>query len=76
MYHASTCLVSGKYQYFGNLNMFRSRGCIECNICDIVACKRFYTFIYIVGTLVVAMETYVAEISLYQSWFKIRYPYS
>lgn len=51
MYYTSACLMSCKYQYFGNLNMFRSRGCIECHICDIFASKWFYTFVYLSARL-------------------------
>ena len=59
--------MCGQDKHFGNLHMGRRTGCIEGHIGNVVASERFDAFIYIVGTLCIAMETNHTEIGFHQS---------
>ena len=71
VYHTATGLMCGEYQHLCYLNMGRGTGCIEGHIGNVGAGERSDTFIYIVGTLVVAMEADVAEVGFHQSRFEV-----
>ena len=73
MYHTATGLMGGEYQHFGYLNMGWGTGGIEGHIGNVCPRERSDAFIHIVGTLVVAMESHVAEVGFHQSRFEIRH---
>ena len=58
--------MRSKNKHFSNLHMLRSTCCIECNISYIVAGKGLNSFIYIVGLLLIAMESDNTEIGFNQ----------
>lgn len=73
MNHTAAGLMGGEYQHLGYLHMGGRTGCIESHIGNIGARERSDSLIHIVGTLVVAMESHVAEVRLHQSRFEIRH---
>ena len=70
-YHATTGLVGSKDEYFCYLYMRWGVGGIYGNIGNIIASKRLDTFIYISGTLGIAMETDIAEVGLHKTWLQV-----
>ncbi len=65
--------MRGQHKHLGNLNMGWGRGGIEHYICNIVARERFDAFIDIVGTSIIAMETYIREVGFYKARLDIGY---
>lgn len=51
----------------GNLDMCRRTGSIEADIGNVIAVEGLDAFVYVVGTLRVAMEADVGEVGLYES---------
>ena len=73
--NATACLMRSKDKYFSYLYMLWSTCSIEGYISNIGTSQRFDALIYIVCTLVVTMETHVAEVCLNQSWFQVCHTY-
>ena len=69
--HTAICLVGCEYQHFGNLNMLRGICCIDGNIGDIITCQWLDAFVYISSTLVVTVETNIAEICFHKTRFQV-----
>ena len=65
--------MSSQYQYLRNLYVLRGVGGKDGYVSNIVACQGFDAFIDGGGTVVVSVETDVAEVGLYKSWLQIRH---
>ena len=63
--------MCGQYEYFGYLHMLRCISGIHGNISNIIAGKRLDTLIDIGCPIIVATETDIAEVCLYQTRFQI-----
>ena len=71
MNHTSAGLMGSEYQHLGYLHMGGSTGGIESYVGNVGARERSDALIHIFGTLVIAMESHVAEVCLHQSRFEI-----
>ena len=76
MHNRSVGLMCSKHQHFGYLYMLGGACCIECHVGYVVAYERLDTLIYIVGTLVIAMETDVGEVGLNESGLQVSHSYT
>ena len=68
---ASAGLVSSQDEHLSNLHMLWGIGGIDSYISDIVTCQRLDALIEFGCAFCISMETDVAEIGFYQSWFEI-----
>ena len=65
--------MGGQYQHLSNLDVFRRIGGKDSHVGNIITCQRLNTFIDIGGTIIVAMETDIAEVCLYKSRLQVRH---
>ena len=68
--------MCGKHQHFGYLHVLGSACCVERYVGNVVAYERLDALIYIVGTLVIAMETDVGEVGLNESGLQVGHSYT
>ena len=76
MHNGSVGLMCGKHQHFGYLHVLGSTCSVERHVGNVVAYERLDALVYIVGTLVVAMETDVGEVGLNESGLQIGHSYT
>ena len=67
--------MGGEDEHFGDLYVFGGLSGIEGGVGDVVAGEGCDAFVDVVGTLVVAVEAYVAEVGLDQSGFEKGHAY-